>query len=429
MRGGVSDLAKSTAEIVEAARNLHWHFLTMGAKVPNTRNNNQEDIMYNYLSLHRTKGWMKFFTGHVLIGLAILVIGFSLSLPQITSAQSTEGLPAPTILSPPASGIVTQDPLFTGVTVNDTQVLIYINGALSGEAKVKNGPAGTASWGYRVGSDLPLSEHVVYVVAKHRTSGEQSSGSANLKFYVELPFPAPTLSAPTVDDRTTYDQPWIPGVAKNGSLIDVYIDGQLDGTVQVADHPSGTASFEYLPKTQLLDGWHSISATAQDKRGKQSKWSNAVVFETRSDNQIISSNAPQLNTGSPGKPTSVAAPTLLEPQTGNVITQGQPTINGLAHNNQAIEVFINGQLNGEVPKQQHESGVFSFSYKPFLSLPPGVHLITARSVDLAGYKSAHSNMLSFLVRPKDIQLVVSPTGVQRTLGAMCGSASSAPRLY
>lgn len=414
MRGGVNDLAKSTTEIVEAARNLHSHFLIMDAKVPNTRNNNQEDIMYNYLSLHRTKGWMKFFTGQLLIALAILVIGFSLTWPQIASAQESGSLPAPTILSPPASKIVTPDPLFTGVTVNDTQVLIYINGVLNGEAKVKNGPTGTASWGYTPDSDLPLGEHMVYTVAKSQTSNQQSGESVQLKFYVELPFPAPTLFEPVVDNRTSYNMPWVKGVAKNNSLVDIYIDGHLDGTIQVANQPSGTTNFEYQPKTKLSDGWHAINATAQDRRGKQSKWSQAVVFEIRSDDQIIGSTAPQLSAKNPGTPTSVTAPTLLEPQTGSVVTQGKPIINGLAHNEQSIEVFINGQLNGEINKQQHESGVFSFSYKPFLSLPVGVHTITARSVDSTGNKSAHSNMLSFLIRPKDVQLVISPTGVERT---------------
>ena len=104
---------------------------------------------------------------------------------------------------------------------------------------------------------LTLGEHTVYTVAKRQANEQRSGESSHLKFYLEQPFPAPILFEPVVDKRTSYDKPWIKGVAKNGSLIDIYIDEQLDGTIQVADHPSGTASFEYQPKATLNNGWHS----------------------------------------------------------------------------------------------------------------------------------------------------------------------------
>jgi hypothetical protein len=343
-----------------------------------------------------------------------LIFAATLLVPQAVDAQSDTSLIAPTILSPQAAEFVTErQPVFTGVTYNDTLVDVYIDGVLSGRAKVKNSPSGVASWAYRPAADLALGNHVVFTLAKSQAEVLQSLESINVAFRLEEPFPTPTLLTPLVDSRTTYTRPYVNGVSVSESIVDVYIDGSLTSTIQVASDPSGTANFEYRVP-ELAPGWHSVKVQAKDSRGKLSNFTDSQVFEVRTTAAEKQSTAPKA-TGSAHEPaTAVIAPTLINPANGLVTDLSKPVIAGLAHNQQSVEIFIDGTLNGEIEKQEHESGVFSFTYKPYLGLTPGIHTVSAKTVDANGEKSSRSNTLSFLIKSKTTHLVISPDGISQT---------------
>ena len=84
-----------------------------------------------------------------------------------------------------------------------------------------------------------------------------------------------------VNNRTSYQKPFIAGVAKNDSLVKVYIDKKYSGELKPADHPSGATSFAHLPINQLKTGKHIAYVTATDTRGKESSWSNIITFTVR----------------------------------------------------------------------------------------------------------------------------------------------------
>lgn len=355
---------------------------------------------------------------------SIAIALMALFVPQISHAQTTTVLTAPTILSPHFNVVTQEKPVFTGLTYNDTKVDIYIDGVYNGRAKVKNDPSGVASWSYTAFLPLELGEHTVYAVARSQDEILRSPESMHVSFTIEEPFPSPTLLDLVIDERTTYEQPWLIGVAKNDSIIDVYIDGQLDGTIQIANHESGSNSFEYKPKKKLAPGWHSIVTNATNNFGKLSNPSNTLVFELRSDINTESQLALTPPTVTP-LPTNIPAPTLYEPQSGTIVTQTKPLITGVAQNQQNVEVFINGVLNGEISSLTDPSGVYNFTYTPFLHLTPGLHLVNARATSQQGEKSAHSNTLSFLVRPRDTHIIVSPDGITKeTLVKTPGTVAS-----
>jgi len=343
-----------------------------------------------------------------------LVLSSALLIPHTTYAQTDTTLIAPTVLSPqPSALVIERQPVFAGVTYNNTLVDVYIDGVLAGRAKVKNSPSGVASWAYRATEELDLGNHMVSTVARSEAGVLRSPASINIAFRVEEPFPTPTLLIPLVDSRTTYTQPWINGLAKNDSIIDIYIDGKLSSTIQTTSDPSGTVKFEYQAP-ELKPGWHAVKVQAKDSRGKLSKFSASQIFEVRHVKSEVQSAAPEL-TGSPHQASAVViAPTLISPVNGLVTDQSKPVISGLAHNQQNVEVFIDDLLNGEIPQQEHESGVYSFAYKPYLALTPGVHTVNARTIDVKGEKSNLSNTLSFLVKSKTNHLIVSPDGVSET---------------
>ncbi len=91
------------------------------------------------------------------------------------------------------------------------------------------------------------------------------------------PMIAPTLFTPfgkIIDP----ERPVVSGLAKNDSIIKIYIDNELENQFWVNNNPSGTASFLYSLKTPLKRGSHLVYAIAQDKDGKESKKSNNLYF-------------------------------------------------------------------------------------------------------------------------------------------------------
>ncbi|MEA3398523.1 MAG: hypothetical protein U9R06_02135, partial [Patescibacteria group bacterium] len=137
--------------------------------------------------------------------------------------------------------------------------------------------SGTANFAYMPFLNLSIGEHTAWAIAENE-SGRKSQISNILKFRIEEPMPTPTLFTPIANDQTTHNRPFVVGLAKNNSLIKVYIDHQLNGEFKVKNHKSGTANFAYKPFVSLSNGGHLLYAEAVDSRGKISLWSNIIYF-------------------------------------------------------------------------------------------------------------------------------------------------------
>ncbi len=199
-------------------------------------------------------------------------------IPFTTKAPKPAVVPAPSLISPNTKTVTGfPKPLVTGLTVSGTRVHIYIDGVYNGKTGYLTHPSGTANFAYRPFLNLSVGEHTVWAVAED-AQHHKSQPSATLRFRIEPPMPAPTLFQPVVNKHTTYRRPFIVGLAKNGSRVQIFIDQKLNGEIKVKDHPSGTASFAYKPFVALASGKHIAWAVAFDERGKESRWSNIISF-------------------------------------------------------------------------------------------------------------------------------------------------------
>lgn len=190
-------------------------------------------------------------------------------------------LPGPTLVMPTVEEVIgTARPFITGLTVSNTEVLLYIDGVYNGKIKPDLHRSGTANFAYKPTFDLKIGSHQVWAVAEDAL-GRKSRVSDVMNFKVSAPTPSPTLISPINNIEVIENSPKITGLAKNDSLIKIFVDSKLDGKFEVVNHESGVANFSYSPSFALTKGKHSVFATATDKQGKESKSSNLANFTVR----------------------------------------------------------------------------------------------------------------------------------------------------
>jgi hypothetical protein len=186
--------------------------------------------------------------------------------------------PAPTLVAPVnSSHTVKTKPLIIGLTKNDTWVKVYIDGTFNGQFKATNHASGTANFAYTPFLHLKPGWHQVHVNSMD-SAGRASLPSATLRFFVEYPYPAPTVFTPVVDEATTTQRPWIVGIARNDSLVKVFIDSRLNGQMMVKNSSNGTGSFAYRTFYPITPGRHTFFAMAVDSTGKESRASDVMEF-------------------------------------------------------------------------------------------------------------------------------------------------------
>lgn len=224
-----------------------------------------------------------------------------LSIPAEISFPSELSFipPAPTLVKPCEDDVIGKaKPFITGLTVNNTFVHVYIDGIYNGKTSVLTHKSGTANFAYKPFLNLSIGWHKAWTIAEN-TKGEKSKISNILNFKIEEPSVSPSLVAIEVNNSTLYDSPFITGLAKNNSLIRVFIDHELNGEFKVKNNESGTANFFYKPFLPLTRGGHLVYATAVDNRGKESKWSNVIYFSVKQP--AIAQSAQEENIGAVAK--------------------------------------------------------------------------------------------------------------------------------
>jgi len=202
-------------------------------------------------------------------------------------------LPAPTLLEINESG---ESLVIKGLTVSSSIVYFYIDGVYYGKTKVLKHESGVAGFIYTPDFKITSDNHKVWVIAEDE-QGRKSIKSNLLTLGVVdtgvqedtqdktedevktiLATPLPILFTPVVNSKSSYNQPFIVGLARNDLDIKVYIDEDLAVQFTVENHKSGTANFAFRPAEVLDRGQHSVSAIAVDISGKESKLSNIIDF-------------------------------------------------------------------------------------------------------------------------------------------------------
>ncbi len=102
----------------------------------------------------------------------------------------------------------------------------------------------------------------------------------------------------------------------------------------------------------------------------------------------------------------IPAPTIVDVVQRQAPFAALPVITGVTFNHTLVDVYIDDVFYGKATVQDHESGVASFSYVPFLPLSVGQHTIkaVARSLDQS-VRSAESAFVTVLIE----DVVLAPT--------------------
>lgn len=215
----------------------------------------------------------------IFIGL-IFLLSFLFVFDKAEAAETNAYILKAPILIAPNSETVTAKvkPLITGLVKSDYDVLIYIDGVYNGKLANLTHKSGTANFAYKPFLNLSVGNHEAWAMAVDK-NGNKSRVSNILRFKIELPMPAPTMYKPVVNAQSTKNKPFIVGLAKNNSIIKVFVDHKVVGEFKVENHQSGTANFAFKPQLDLTRGTHLIYTTATDLRGKESSWSNLIWFK------------------------------------------------------------------------------------------------------------------------------------------------------
>lgn len=186
---------------------------------------------------------------------------------------------------------------------------------------------------------------------------------------------APTILVPTSSTHTSSVKPVLAGVTQAGTQVDIYIDQEFNGRASVQTTTGQTAYWTYTPFLNLSQGWHAVTAKAQNAVGSRSQVSTTTSFYV----DLL-----------------VPSPTLLTPVVNAETTSQQPWIVGLSKGGMTLEVWIDGSLNGWAEVPGSRSDTQNFKYKPFLPLHFGQHTLHLIAEDSFGGRS----------QPVDMEFVV-----------------------
>ena len=285
---------------------------------------------------------------------------------NITIDATAPPVPAAPQLIDGKNGITNDaTPSIRGDAEPNSIVTVYVDGKAVGTTKAD----AAGHYTYTIEPALADGKHNVTVTATD-AAGNTSAQSPALSFVIDTQAPA----APTVTtDRTlTNDNtPTVTGKAEPNSTVTVYVDGKASGTV-TADN-NGNYSYTITPA--LVDGGHSVTATATDAAGNTSVPSATLNIT--------------VDTQAPAAPTVV----LATPAVQGVVSTTRPTITGEAEANSTVTIYADGVAVGTATADAN--GNYTYTFNPGLS--EGLHTITATATDAAGNTSLPSAPLKFAV--------------------------------
>lgn len=295
--------------------------------------------------------------------LATAATALALVLVPTAPAQAYV-LPTPVILSPAQGSYVTAaTTVVSGTSAEALSIAVILDGSQVGWA-TPSGPTG--AWSMLVG---PLADgpHSVYVWGGDVS--EVSQDSPLRTFTVDTtPPPAPVTTTPADGTTTSNPTPPYTGTAEPGSTVAVLVDGAPIGTA-TAD---ASGNWSRTPTIPLLDGSHTVRATASDEAGNTSPTSNTNTFTVDT--------------------TPPAAPVVSAPANGSTTDDTTPDYVGTAEPGATVTVRVDGSVIGTAPAT---GGTWTLPQPG--ELAPGDHTVSARATDAVGNTSVPSSTSTFTV--------------------------------
>jgi hypothetical protein len=237
-----------------------------------------------------------------------------------------------------------------------------------------------------------------------------SAASAALTVTVDTDAPtapaAPVLAAGSdsgssnVDNITNVAAPTFSGTAEAGATVILY-----DGAVQVGTAQANAGGAWSITSATLVQGAHSLSATATDAAGNVSAASAALTVTVDTDAPTAPA-APVLAAGSDSGSSNV----------DNITNVAAPTFSGTAEAGATVILYDGITQVGTV--QADAGGAWSITSA---TLSQGAHSLSATATDAAGNVSAASAALTVTV---DTDAPTAPAAPVLAAGSDSGSSNS-----
>ncbi|WP_425334798.1 adventurous gliding motility protein AgmC [Myxococcus stipitatus] len=271
-------------------------------------------------------------------------------------------------ISTPVDGSVINNAVVTysGTAEPGATVTVSVDGTVVGTTTA----AANGTWSVPGVATLSEGPHSVTATAEDEagnTASDTNTFTVNTQTSVSITTPAD--GAVLTDGVVTYS-----GTAEAGATVTVSVDGNIVGTVTAA--ANGTWSLP-VPAT-LVDGPHSVTATADDGSGNTATDTNTFTVNTQ---------------------TSVS---ITTPADGAVLTSGVVTYTGTAEPGATVTVTVDGNVVGTTTAAANGS----WSVSGVATLGEGPHSVTATAEDEAGNTATDTN--TFTVDTQTFVTITAP---------------------
>ncbi|WP_235186816.1 Ig-like domain-containing protein, partial [Serratia sp. DD3] len=308
--------------------------------------------------------------------------------------------------SKPAIGSVIDDvgavtgPLTSGTTTDDTQpelkgmgqpgdvIIISDNGKPIGSTVVN----GQGEWSYQVEEPLAEGNHSL-TVSEVDPAGNASTPSDPIVIVVDTTAPGQPDVSNAQDDvgaitgaikngGTTDDtQPKFSGGGQPGDIINIYDNGEKIGSTVVGDN----GKWSFTPETPLDETNHSITTTATDPAGNESKPSEPLNFTVDTTSPLVD----------PEHLAITSVEDRVGNETGNVTSgnstdDSQPLISGIGTAGDIIIVYTTDATGNHPIGSTKVLDNGTWSLTPTTPLLEGNNQLTIVAVDAAGNKTTPS---------------------------------------
>jgi hypothetical protein len=191
-------------------------------------------------------------------------------------------VPSPTIINPNHNSVFYSPPVIKGFTLNNTRVIILINGQPCGKTEYLKDSSGTAYFEYTLPNNLKEGAYNLQVMAENKENVK--SKKHTLSFFIVdplvNPLPAPIISTPNNNEKINKNELTIKGLAQSGSIINLYIDDTFVQSTTTFNNKNlfDKAEFSFTPDISLLRGAHSAYVKCIDPSKKLTSTSSSVSF-------------------------------------------------------------------------------------------------------------------------------------------------------
>ncbi|MBB3117620.1 Ig-like domain-containing protein [Pseudoduganella violacea] len=262
-----------------------------------------------------------------------------------------------------SDGLTSQNrPTLSGTAQAGSTVTVLVDGAAAGSVRAD----ANGAWRYTLGSALADGAHSIAAVAEN--AGGKSAPSAALALTIDTAAPgAPAIAGLGANPA----QPEFSGSAEANSMVAIYVDHALAGTVQA----DAGGRWSYRPSGLLGEGAHTVRAVATDAAGNSGAGSAARGWS-------VDSAPPAIPAGlalAAGADTGGSA-------SDGITRERQPAIVGTAAAGSRVTVSIDGVALGSVVADAQGA----WRFRPGAALAEGAHRVTAVAANAAGAVSAAS---------------------------------------